>query len=157
MGLFAGTSGGCQPAFFLTAGIPMDAAWNEWFLPMVAAGKQDHKHRWYVPWYWYGLPTIMKRSKEFLELLFKRRGREGYKDRLFLSLTKLNVWQKPRNICFTACGFTDFDDCFKAIETTQWIPFVFGLPVTRYRDHLCVDGFMGLIASHNRGFYEPKP
>lgn len=128
--IFAGNSGGCQPAFFLASEIGMTRALNEWYLPMINDIIDDNlSHPFLI--------TTFDRSEKYLKKLYYPEILNKLKNKYFVVVTHLPYF---RPIYLTK--FYDFNDIFLACKASQYIPFVFGYPCIFHRSKLVCDGWL---------------
>ncbi|VVU95580.1 hypothetical protein CPAV1605_1332 [seawater metagenome] len=141
--IFAGTSGGCQPSYFLASGISMDDAWDKWALPMMEDMWNDSYSKklfnFLSPKIKPGftcLTTGMARSKRYLGKMQKKNNPIYEGNKLYLNILDI-VNMKQISIA----DWRSFDDLFYGVQSTQYIPFLFGFPFSIFRNKWCVDGF----------------
>lgn len=127
--IYAGNSGGCQPAFFLASGLGMKNALNQWYLPMMTDIIDDNL---FHPF----LTTSFKRSKRYLGKLVDQLLIENLKNKLFLVVTHFPYF-KP--IIYNK--YDDFDDLFYISQGSQYIPFISGWPLVTHKYKLICDGY----------------
>ena len=58
--------------------------------------------------------------------------------KLYISMTK--VFPYIHN--HTVCEYKNYEDLYSSIKSSQYIPFLFGYPYTRYNDSICIDGYV---------------
>ncbi len=137
--IFAGTSGGCQPSYFLASGIPMDTAYKNWLLPMMKDMWDDNYTniftKLFKPWC-FSLCTGMNRSKRHLGKIQIKNNPIYKGNKLYLNILDLyNLKQ------ISVSDWRSFDDLFNGVQSTQFIPFIFGYPFSIFRNRWCIDGF----------------
>ena len=127
---FIGISGGCQPAMFLSSGIGMNTALNEWFIPTINDVNKENSY------YSYPIPKMIEYSKHHLGKLMTEKEMERVQNRLWVSYTNLYF----NNIFVNT--YKDYDDLFDVIKATQYIPFLGGNPLVKHNDSWVFDGWM---------------
>jgi len=133
---FAGTSGGCQAAYFLASEISLDIAWQQWFLPCFSEMKADME-KWKIKSpFVIPHPTCMKISKKYLGKINAEQALAHCRGRLFVSVTELFPY--PRQKIYS--DWRSFDDLFEGLAATQHLPYMTLRPFAKFRSKYCFDG-----------------
>ena len=146
--IFAGTSGGCQPCYFLSTQIKMDDALNKWTLPMINLMKKDnYEDNNFISNFKPSILCLnngMYRSKKFLSKIKINNNKIYDGNKLFLNIFDITIFKQ-----LSISKWRSFDDLFNGIQSTQYIPFILGYPVSIFRNRWCIDGIFG------NNHYEP--
>ncbi len=128
---FCGISGGCQSAFALSYNIQVDYIFNEFVLNLF---NKNNKKSYYK--------TFENAKKRLKEIIIKENlSINKSKDNLYVCMTKF----LPYFNSHTAFNFNNFDELCDSFIASQCIPFVLGIPYTKYKNCICIDGFFSSI------------
>ena len=132
---FAGISAGCQPASFLGNKIPMDIAWNEWFIKLIYGFNDKLPNK-----------NMFEISKFYLERIYFNRHIKINK-KIALALTDCKCKH------YNAKEFEDFEELWCGIKCTQFIPLLVSPKLfSKYKNKCFMDGYIAMRDIHK---YKP--
>ena len=124
---FCGISGGCHCAFILSNQIKADDFFNQFILEIFNSSNQNK----YNSVFDICKRTLYKLYKSICDL-------QHMNTKMYISMTK--VFPYIHN--HTVCECENYDDLYDSIKSSQYIPFLFGYPYTRYNDSIYIDGYV---------------
>jgi hypothetical protein len=132
---FCGISGGCNCAFILSNKIDVDHFFDQFVIQIFNCKNQNK----YTTMFDICKITIYKLYKSICDL-------QHMNDKLYVSMTKVfPFWHNN-----TVYQFSDYNDLFNSIKTSQYIPFLFGAPYNIYHNQMHIDGYLS-------SFFHYKP
>lgn len=124
---FCGISGGCHCAFILSNKINVDDFYNQ-FVIEIFNHKNKHK---YTSVFDISKIALFKLYKSIYDL-------QNMNKKLYISMSKVFPYLHNHTIC----EYNSYDELYDSIKSSQYIPFLFGYPYTKYNNSMYIDGYL---------------
>ena len=124
---FCGISGGCHCAFILSNQIKADDFFNQFILEIFNSSNQNK----YNSVFDICKRTLYKLYKSICDL-------QHMNTKMYISMTKVYPYLHNH----TVSKFNNYNEMFNSIQSSQYIPFLFGRPYTIYNNEKYIDGYL---------------
>lgn len=124
---FCGISGGCHCAFIMTNKINVDDFYNQFIIEIFNHKNKDK----YTSIFDISKIALFKLYKSICDL-------QNMNKKLYISMSKVFPYLHNHTIC----EYNSYDELYDCIKSSQYIPFLFGYPYTKYNNSIYIDGYI---------------